>query len=224
MRRSTIDCPYLKLYHCRYEKILLLISLLPLTALAQYDYDLGYWETGFWRETLKKHAEPNGKFTVYYNNGLIRYSGEFRDSVPYGTWTIYDKIPGQFGIQTKRITTDFSGVHIEYPWNGTDTMILGHYVNGQPSGIWTKYQFRRSRCYNDTLLIRWTYDYEENEQTTYVNANYTYSVSDPGDSLVITKSKPKALRLQASEPKGFFSIDAGNLQRKIGMNDFNQLF
>lgn len=206
------------------KKSLLLLLLLPFTTLAQYDYDLGYWETDFWKETLKEHAEPNGKFTVYYKNGLIRYSGEFRDSVPYGVWTIYNDREEIFGIQTKRITTDFNGTHIEYQWNGTDTMMLGHYTNGKPSGIWTKYQFRGSRCYNDTLSIRWTYDYLENEQTRYINTDFHYMESEPGDSLVRTNSKPITLRLQGSEPKGFFSIDMGYLQRQIGMNEFNQAF
>jgi len=206
------------------KKLLLLLSLLPLITLAQYDYELGYWETGFWKETLKEHAEPNGKFTVYFRNGLIRYSGEFRDSLPYGDWTIYDNTDGLYGIQNPRIITNYNGVHIEYQWNGTDTMMIGHYVNGRPSSIWTKYQFRGSRCYNDTLSIRWMYDYEENELTRYVNTDYVYVVSEPGDSMVKSNSMPKTLRLQASDPKGFFSIDAGYLQRKIGMNDFNQLF
>ena len=205
------------------KKLIILLSFIPLFTYAQYDYELGYWESDFWKKTLKKHASPNGEFTVLNRDGSLRYSGEFRDGTPYGDWVVYRYRNDETSSQTVKMVTNYNGEHTEYQWNGKDTLVSGQYKNGQPFGSW--YHFRTlHKCDSVFAKILSEYNYESNNLTSYSLQNHHWRYFPENDTIIGSVGMPMYLKKHTAEPEEYFSLDASYHRKEIDMDNLNKAF
>lgn len=89
-------------------------------------------QDGLWNQENNK-GEKVGQWRGFYDNGKLRYTGQFKEGKPYGTFKNYYP-DGELQVIREFLEPELSKVSIYYQ-NG-DLMAKGYYLNQQRDSLW----------------------------------------------------------------------------------------
>lgn len=204
------------------EKLLIVVMFLALTGYSQYDYEFGYWESGFWKKFIHVADDSNKVITVLYKNDSIRYTGEIKNGLPVGTWKYYN----EFGNLLR--SSEYTGDFIEYDnYSQNKKRITGTYQNGVAVGIWSEYI---TSCFDSSYIYK-SYDCSTDSVKKFIyhylfdslQTLCDYSSIRKLDTVISSKSKHKYIK-ELSSANTYFSIDFGVGEKKLNFNQLNRQF
>jgi hypothetical protein len=153
----------------------LLTGLLLFINLASFsqNWEMCYWESGFWMSCHEYVPDSAEKFIMYYHDGNKKHEGAFEYGLPSGTWTHWAD------NGTKMVETHYTGTYTRWDLDG-NIVEKGQYVNGKKAGTWKQYAVVQDTLflaseYNTELLMVKEFDISGNQVNEYEMQLYDYN-------------------------------------------------